>query len=163
MRPTSLGLTFSLLKVCYGLNFTNKLGLDFLLVVYEFYFYNTYFFFDNLTEHVLRTKDTQHLLSLVNDLVSILNNFQETFGWFLFVDLSLLLLFWLSHWFLAAIHIQISALAVAGPVLVILAELARVVGLSCTCERITTRTLQVAMRLQEVKTGLEEQQGVKVS
>ena len=66
------------------------------------------------------------------------------------------------HWFLAAIHVQVSTLAVAGPALVILAELARVLGLSCTCERITRRSLEVAIMLEEVKTGLEDEKDVKV-
>ena len=68
------------------------------------------------------------------------------------MDLGLLLLFWLSHWYIAFINIKVSTLAVAGPVLVILAEMLRV----------TKRALEVAMMLEELKTGLVDENEMKV-
>ena len=51
----------------------------------------------------------------------------------------------------------------AGPVLVILAEMFRVFGISSTCEKITKMALEVAMRLEELKTGKVDEKEIKVS
>ena len=104
----------------------------------------------------------QCFFSQINCIASFLNNFQLAFGWLLFVDLSLLLFFWLSHWYMAFVSIKVSALAVAGPILVIIAETWRVIGISTACENITQRSMDVAMKVTEVKIGLTDEKDIKV-
>ena len=140
--------------VMFGNGFTSSLGLNFFLVVYEFFFYQICSFFKIFTKYVLASKETSKVFNLANDLVYILSNFQAAFGWFLLVDLALLLLFCLCQWYMAFINIQVSTLTVAGPTLVILAEMLRVFGISSACENITNMVLEVAMKLEELKTGI---------
>ena len=149
--------------VMFGNGFTSQLGLHFFLVVYEFFFYQVCSYFEIFTKSVLTSRDTSNILEQTNKLVFILSNFQEAFGWFLLVDLALLLLFWLGHWYFAFINIEVSALAVAGPVLVILAEMFRVFGISSACGNITKMALEVAIRLEELKTGKVDEKEIKVS
>ena len=158
--PSSL-MFYNLVMI--GNGFTSQLGLNFFLVVYEFFFYQNCSYSKIFTKRVLTSKETSEILNLANDLVYILSNFQAAFGWFLLVDLALLLLFWLSHWYMAFINIQVSALTVAGPALVILAEMIRVFGISSACENITKMALEVAMKLEELKIGLTDEQEIKVS
>ena len=159
--PGSSSLLFTNIVV-FGQGFTSQLGLNFFLVVYEFFFYHVFYLLENFTKYVLATKNTALTLSRTNDLVFILANFQEAYGWFLLVDLSLLLFFWLSHWYIAFINIKVSTLAVAGPVLVILAEMLRVIGISSACERITNNALEVAMAVEGLKTDLVDEKEIKV-
>ena len=63
---------------------------------------------------------------------------------------------------MAFINIQVSALTVAGPTLVILAEMLRVFGISSACENITNMVLEVAMKLEELKTGIVDEKEIKV-
>ena len=63
---------------------------------------------------------------------------------------------------MAFININFPALATAGPVLVIMAEMWRVVGITSACGNITQKALDVAMRLEEIKTDMVNEKDIKV-
>ena len=75
--------------------------LHFLLATHEYLFYRNMPTFESLAKRVLKTVDPGLLLTRIEELTVLMKNTQDGYGFFLFVDLALMLLFWLIHTFKA--------------------------------------------------------------
>ena len=146
----------------FGLTFTSRLGLHILLALYELTFYFFLGCYERFAVHVLETKDKRTTLSRSVDLINLMENFQEGFGLFLFIDLALMLFFWLTHCYNAYMSFKVDFVAVLANFLIIVSELVRVVGISFACDRATRKVAKVVMKLEEVKMDLEDGEDRKV-
>ena len=81
--------------------------LHFLLATYEYFFYRNMPTYESLAKRVLKTEDSRQLLERTKELTVFMENTQNGYGFFLFVDLSLMLLFWLIHTFRAYFSFQV--------------------------------------------------------
>ena len=81
--------------------------LHFLLATYEYFFYRIMPSYECLAKRVLKTEDPRKLLERTKELTVFMENTQNGFGFFLLVDLSLMLLFWLIHTFKAYFTFQV--------------------------------------------------------
>ena len=85
----------SFLILILGYAFTAKLGLQFLLAVQEFYFYHFSTYYRRLSQSILLSDDLDQLLAGTGDLIAIMEHFQECYGLFLLVDLTIMFFHWL--------------------------------------------------------------------
>ena len=74
---------------------------------------------------------------MTGDLIEIMKHFQQCYGLFLLVDLTIMLFYWLTHCYMAYVAFHTSALSFLGSLLVVVAELLRVIAISNTCEHLT--------------------------
>ena len=146
----------------YGLGVFSSLGLQFLLSSYEFFFYINMHDFHEIVRILMKTPRKEHIFSKVKNLVVFMENFQECFGIFLLFDLSLMFLYWLIHLYNAYFTFQEGFLAASGSVLIILAELWRVVLISNACQHFTGKTDMVIRKLEELRLTIEDVQERRV-
>ena len=88
---------------------------------------------------------------------------KQGFALFLLVDLTLMLLFWLTHLYMAYFSLKIGILAVINSLLMIIAELWRVVKISYACEHFTETVEQVIVKLEELSINNEHDRRVSSS
>ena len=142
-----------------GVSFLSSLGLQFCLSVYEFYFYTAANNFYDLARNVFSLDGHfQH----VRQLIVFMDSFQQCYGVFLLVDLTLMFLYWLIHLYNAYFTFQESPLAASGSVLIILAELWRVFLLSEACHQFTKEADKVIMKLEEIRATMKSHEEGKV-
>jgi hypothetical protein len=108
-----------------------------------------------LVKQLLDTPGTKKLLNGAEELIYLMENMQQAYSLFLLFDLSLMLLYWLIHLYKAYLTYQYPLFFIAS-VLIILAELWRVVLLSCTCGGFTDRTEEVIGRLEEARAAARD-------
>ena len=75
--------------------------LHFLLATYEYFFFRNMPSYESLAKRVLKTEDPRLLLERTKELTVFMENTQNGYGFFLLVDLTLMLLYWLIHTFKA--------------------------------------------------------------
>ena len=134
----------------------SPLGLQLILATHELFFYahiNKYVF---LAACVMETKEHTDIFSKTKKLIEVRDLYQPSFGFFLLVDLSLMLIYWLIHLYNTYIHFQEGVLAASGSTLVVLAELWRIVALSYACDKFAEKSEQTSMFLEELKLTLED-------
>ena len=81
--------------------------LHFLLATYEYFFYRNMPSYDSLAKRVLKTEDPRLLLDRTKELTVFMECTQNGYGFFLLVDLTLMLLYWLIHTFKAYFTFQV--------------------------------------------------------
>jgi hypothetical protein len=133
----------------------SSLGLQFWLATSEFYLYYFFNWHGEFARRVLDTPGTKKLLNGAEELIYLMENIHQAYSLFLLFDFSLMLLYWLIHLYIAYFAYQVP-LSFLGSVLIILAELCRVVLLSCTCGGFTDRTEEVIGRLEETRAAAED-------
>ena len=82
--------------------------LHFLLATYEYLFYRNMPSYESLAKRVLKTEDPRLLLKRIEELTVFMKNTQDGFGFFLLVDLTLMLLYWLIHTFKLYFSVQVN-------------------------------------------------------
>ena len=144
------------IQIC--IYFLANIPLHFFLATYEYFFYHTVSGYSALTKRFLELRmDSRTLMKRGEDILSMMKHLQKAFGFFLLVDLTLMLLFWLIHTYVAYFTFQVKSklylknsdhtheigllfqgnvITAAGSALIILAELSRVALLSNTCDRL---------------------------
>ena len=146
----------------YGRFVLSSLGLQFLLSSYEFYFYANCHDHNEMVNNLIKTTRKENVFTKVKNMILFMENFQLCFGIFLLFDLSLMFLYWLIHLYRAYFTFQESSLAASGSVLIILAELWRVVLISNACENFTEKAKQVIMKLEEMRVTMENREERRV-
>ena len=121
----------------FGFGFTSQLGLQFILGVQEFFFYHFSTYYRRFSQSVLDSTDDDQTLTMTGDLIEIMKHFQQCYGLFLLVDLTIMLFYWLTHCYMAYVAFHTSALSFLGSLLVVIAEFLRVIAISNTCEHLT--------------------------
>ena len=89
-------------------SFCINFPLHFLLATYEYFFYRNLPTYCSLVKRVLKTEDPRLLLTRTKELTIFMECTQNGYGFFLLVDLTLMLLFWLIHTFKAYFTFQVS-------------------------------------------------------
>ena len=84
--------------------------LGFLLATHEYFLYQIILTYKVLAVRVLQTEEANLLLARTRDLTVFMENFQNGYGFFLLVDLTLMLLYWLIHTFKAYFTFQASVI-----------------------------------------------------
>jgi hypothetical protein len=133
----------------YGRFVLSSLGLQFLLSSYEFYFYRFCHDHNEMVDNLMKTTRKEDIFIKVKNIMIFMENFQHCFGIFLLFDLSLMFLYWLIHLYRAYFTFQESSLAASGSVLIILAELWRVVLISNACENFTEKVNRVIRKYKD--------------
>ena len=82
-------------NICFFL--VVHLPLHFLLAVYEFYLYQIFNMFKVMCTKTLNAKDKSALLKRANMLPGVMEAIQRGFGFFILVDITLMLIYWLLH------------------------------------------------------------------
>ena len=72
-----------------------------LLAIYEFFFYQTLNHYQLLANRLLKTQNTNTLMIRTEELTTFMENAKKAEEFFLLVDLTLMLFFWLAHTYLA--------------------------------------------------------------
>ena len=88
-------------------HFLLHLPLHSLLAFYEFFFYQTFNHYQLLAKRLLKTQDAKTLMIRTEEITTFMENAKEAKEFFLLVDLSLMLLFWLVHTYLAYLTFQV--------------------------------------------------------
>ena len=88
-------------------HFLLHLPLHSLLAFYEFFFYQTFNRYQLLAKRLLKTQDAKTLMIRTEEITTFMENAKEAKEFFLLVDLSLMLLFWLVHTYLAYLTFQV--------------------------------------------------------
>ena len=88
-------------------HFLIHVPLHSLLASYEFFFYQTLNHFQLLAKRLLNTRDTKTLLVRTSELMTYMENAKDAEEFFLLVDLTLMLFFWLVHTYLAYLTFQV--------------------------------------------------------
>ena len=140
----------------FGFNLLSFIGLQFSLAMYEFYFYNNCHDFNDLVRKALTTGEKESTFETVKQLFVFMESFQKCFGVFLLVDLSLMFLYWLIHLYDAYFTFQEGPLAACGSVLIIAAELWRVVLISEAGQQFTEKTNDVVSKLEDMRLTLTD-------
>ena len=81
--------------------------LHFLLASYEFFFYRNLNHYQALADRTLNTDSIGELFAKVRELTIFMVKTQEALGFFLLIDLGLMLLFWLIHTYMAFFTFQV--------------------------------------------------------
>ena len=89
-------------------SFCINFPLHFLLATYEYFFYRNLPTYCSLVKRVLKTEDPRLLLTRTKELTIFMESTQNGYGFFLLIDLTLMLLFWLIHTFKAYFTFQVS-------------------------------------------------------
>ena len=144
-------------KYCVTVFSSLGLGLQFLLSAYEFFFYVTCKDHREMVDILMKTTRKQE------NMITFMDNFQQCFAIFLLFDLSLMFLYWLIHLCNAYFTFQETSLAATGSVLIILAELWRVLLITDACENFTREADKVIMKLQEMKVTMTSSEERRVS
>ena len=82
--------------------------LHFLLATHEYLFYRNIPSYKSLAKRVFKTEDPRLLLTRIEELTVLMKNTQDGYGFFLLVDLALMLLYWLIHTFKAYFMLQVN-------------------------------------------------------
>ena len=77
------------------------------LASYEFFFYQTLNHYQLLAKRLLNTQEAETLLIRTAELTSYMENAKEAEGFFLLINLTLMLFFWLVHTYLAYLTFQV--------------------------------------------------------
>ena len=88
-------------------HFLIHLPLHSFLASYEFFFYQTFNHYQLLAKRLLNTQEAETLLARTAELTSYMENAKEAEGFFLLVNLTLMLFFWLVHTYLAYLTFQV--------------------------------------------------------
>ena len=83
------------------------LPLHFLLAVYESYLYQSFSMFKVISSWTLNAKDKSALLKRANMLPTQMEATQRGFGFFILVDITLMLIYWLLHLYHAYFTFQV--------------------------------------------------------
>ena len=86
------------------------LPLHILLAMYEFFLYMTFNIFQVMCSWTLNAKDKQTLLERANILPGSMEAIQGGFGFFILVDITLMLVYWLLHLYHAYFTFQVGIL-----------------------------------------------------
>ena len=78
------------------------------MATYEYFFYRNMPSYESLAKRVLKTEDPRLLLDRTKELTVFMKNTQDGYGFFLLVDLTLMLLYWLIHTFKAYFTFQVN-------------------------------------------------------
>ena len=92
-------------NICYFL--LAHLALHFLLAVYENYLYQVFNMFQVMCSQTLNTKDKSVLVKRANMLPGAMEAIQGGFGFFILVNITLMLIYWLLHLFHAYFTFQV--------------------------------------------------------
>ena len=126
------------------------LTLHFLLAMYEQYLYQSFNIFHVMSRLTFNTNDRSTLLLRSKMLPDMMEAIQGGFGFFILVDITLMLIYWLLHLYHAYFTFQVksirinfhfqfssqeSFLAASASALIILAEFSRVLLLSDTSSK----------------------------
>ena len=84
--------------------------LHFLLATHEYLFFRNMPSYDSLAKRVLKTEDPRLLLRRIEELTVFMENTQDGYGFFLLVDLTLMLLYWLIHTFKLYFSVQVNSI-----------------------------------------------------
>ena len=84
--------------------------LGFLLATHEYFLYQIILTYKVFAARVLQTEEPHLLLARTRELTVFMENFQNGYGFFLLVDLTLMLLYWLIHTFKAYFTFQASVI-----------------------------------------------------
>ena len=84
--------------------------LGFLLATHEYFLYQIILTYKVFAARVLQTEEQTLLLARTRELTVFMENFQNGYGFFLLVDLTLMLLYWLIHTFRAYFTFQASVI-----------------------------------------------------
>ena len=95
-------------NICYV--FLSNLPLQFLLAMWENFLYQNFNFFSSAAKFAISGNNPQCLLKRARDLPFLMENIQQGFGFFLLVDISLMLIYWLLHTYLAYDTFQVNNL-----------------------------------------------------
>lgn len=133
------------------------LPLHFMLAVYENYLYQSFNMFQVMCSWTLNAKDKSALLARANMLPGVMEAIQRGFGFFILVDITLMLIYWLLHLYHAYFtfqvtlsigkicmylnHIQDGLFPASASALIILAEFSRVFLLSDSSARYSFFTI----------------------
>ena len=94
-------------NICYFL--LVHLPLHFLLAVYENFLYQNFSMFKNICSWTLNAKDDKSaLLARANMLPGVMKAIQGGFGFFILVDITLMLIYWLLHLYHAYFTFQVT-------------------------------------------------------
>ena len=88
--------------------FLIDIPLHFLLATHEYFFYRNMLSYESLAKRALKTDDPRLLLKRIEELTVFMENTQDGFGFFLLVDLTLMLLYWLIHTFKLYFSVQVN-------------------------------------------------------
>ena len=92
-------------NICYFI--LGHLPLHFLLAMYENYLYQSFNMFKVMCSWTLNAKDHSTLLERTNILPVLMEAIQGGFGFFIFVDITLMLIYWLLHLYHAYFTFQV--------------------------------------------------------
>jgi len=84
--------------------------LGFLLATHEYFLYQIILTYKVFAARILQTEEANLLLARTRELTVFMENFQNGYGFFLLVDLTLMLLYWLLHTFKAYFTFQASVI-----------------------------------------------------
>ena len=93
-------------NICFF--FLVHLPLHFLLAVYENYLYQSFSMFKNICSWTLNAKDKSALLARANMLPGLMEAIQGSYGFFILVDITLMLIYWLLHLYHAYFTFQVT-------------------------------------------------------
>ena len=93
-------------NICFFLQV--HLPLHFLLAVYESYLYQSFSMFKVMSSWTLDAKDKSALLKRANMLPIQMDAIQGGFGFFILVDITLMLIYWLLHLYHAYFTFQVT-------------------------------------------------------
>ena len=130
--------------------------------MYEFYFYNNCHDFNELVRKALTAGENSQTFRTVKQLLIYMESFHQCFGVFLLVDLSLMFFYWLIHLYNAYFTFQEGPLAACGSVLIIAAELWRVVLISEAGEQFTEKTNDVVSKLEDMRVSFRDKEDRQV-
>jgi hypothetical protein len=147
-------------RICYFS--ASQLGLQFFLVVYEFYFYYWTNVCSMISKNVLKSLTTKELFHQTSVFIDLLENFQDAYGLFLLADLTIMLLYWLEDLFTSYFTFQTNLMAASGSVIIICAELHRVVSLSLACDTLTRSAWEVIRKLEKANVDIDDRRDSKV-
>ena len=95
-------------NICYYV--LAHLPLHFLLAMYENFLYQTFNVFRVMCSWTLNAKDKRALLERANILPVFMETIQGGFGFFILVDITLMLIYWLLHLYHAYFTFQVGIL-----------------------------------------------------
>merc|ERR1712062_131952 len=141
---------FRYINTCFFL--LTHLPLHFLLAVFENYLYQNFNMFHVMCSWTLSSESEDGPLKRAQILPDVMEGIQGGFGFFLLIDLTLMLCFWLLHTYFAYFTFQDGLLPTTASVLMILAEFSRVFFLSYASSKYTDNAETVIGRLEDEMT-----------
>lgn len=136
----------------------SPLGLQFLLSVYEFFFYMCLKMFNIFSTIYLEVVEKSEIFLLTEKLICMIDSFKNTFRFFLLVDLTLMMLYWIIHLYNTFSEFKLGLIISGlGSVLIIMAEFLRLMFLTTACSKFTERIDQIINKLEELKSTLGDE------